>query len=379
MSPLKRQLLDRIRQSGPLSFADFMAAALYDPRHGYYASGKASIGREGDFTTSVSTGALFGRLLARQFSECWELLGRPESWILVEQGAFDGRLSCDILEALRVQNPPCFAATTLHIVEPFAQFQARQAATLLAFKDRVLWHSHPLDLPEFTGIHFSNELLDAFPVHKVRRQNGAWMELRVGEENDDFVLEIAPITGTDLCAATAAIPTKEEGFTTEVCLEHGAFFASAALKLRQGWMFVCDYGMADWELAAPHRKDGTLTAYRSQKRHADVLACPGEQDLTAHVNFTAATRSALSSGFSLVGYTDQHRFLTGLVPLHFHDTTEALSIQQQRELLQFRTLTHPQLMGLQFKALCLSKGINQTVLPSGFKHAQATSAQLQIH
>ncbi|NBV34183.1 MAG: hypothetical protein EBR81_10470, partial [Proteobacteria bacterium] len=127
-----------------------------------------------------------------------------------------------------------------------------------------------------------------------------------------------------------------------------------------------------------HRKDGTLTAYRDQKRHTDVLACPGEQDLTAHVNFTTATRSAISSGFSFVGYTDQHRFLTGLAPLHFRDATESLSMQQQREFLQFRTLTHPQLMGTQFKALCLSKGLTQNLLPSGFKHAEATSAQLQL-
>ena len=307
------------------------------------------------------------------------MLGRPGDWRLVEQGAFDGRLSCDILEALSVQDPPCFEATTLHIVEPFPQFQVRQAHTLDLFKDKVLWHSHAADLPEYNGVHFSNELLDAFPVHRVRRQNGLWTELRVGEENGDLVWQANPIHCTNLSEAAEAVPTKDEGFTTEICLEQRDFFVNTARKLHQGWLLTCDYGMADWELAAPHRKDGTLTAYRDQKRHSDVLAYPGEQDLTAHVNFTTASRSATSSGFSFVGYTDQHRFLTGLAPLHFQDATASLSIQQQRELLQFRTLTHPQLMGFQFKALCLSKGLAQNILPSGFKHAEATSAQLQIH
>ena len=379
MTPLKSQLLERIRQNGPLSFADFMAAALYNPLYGYYASGKARIGREGDFTTSVSTGALFGRLLARQFSEFWTMLGRPDNWLLVEQGAFDGRLSCDILEALSVQDPPCFEATTLHIVEPFPQFQVRQAETLTLFKHKVFWHSDVAELPEYHGVHFSNELLDAFPVHKVRRQNGVWTELRVAEENGGLVWQATPIRCTNLSEAAEAIPTTDEGFTTEICLEHREFFVNAASKLRHGWLLTCDYGMADWELAAPHRKDGTLAAYRDQKKHSDVLSCPGEQDITAHVNFTAATQSAIASGFSFVGYTDQHRFLTGLAPLHFQDATASLSIQQQRELLQFRTLTHPQLMGFQFKALCLSKGIAQSIRPSGFKHAGATSAQLQIH
>ncbi len=378
MAPLQTQILSRIRETGSISFAEFMDAALYSPQHGYYASGKARIGREGDFTTAVSTGALFGRLLARQFSECWTMLGRPDAWGLAEQGAFDGRLACDILEALEIQDPPCFAATTLHLVEPFLGFQARQAVTLQRFHGKTCWHSELSDLPEFEGIHFSNELLDAFPVHKVRHNGSSWVEMCVTAHDDDFVWQEAPITCDALRKATADIPTQEAGFTTEVCLGHGAFFKDVAAKIRRGWLLTFDYGMSDWELAAPHRRDGTLTAYRAHERSAEVLATPGEQDLTAHVNFTAAARSALSAGFDFVGYTDQHRFFTGLVPLHFQDATQALSPAQQREMLQFRTLTHPQLMGTQFKALCLSKGVTPDLKPSGFTHAESTSAKLGI-
>ena len=200
----------------------------------------------------------------------------------------------------------------------------------------------------------------------------------VTAHDDDFVWQEAPITCDALRKATADIPTQEAGFTTEVCLGHGAFFKDVAAKIRRGWLLTFDYGMSDWELAAPHRRDGTLTAYRAHERSAEVLATPGEQDLTAHVNFTAAARSALSAGFDFVGYTDQHRFFTGLVPLHFQDATQALSPAQQREMLQFRTLTHPQLMGTQFKALCLSKGVTPDLKPSGFTHAESTSAKLGI-
>ena len=373
MNPLQEQLLQRVRRDGALTFADFMATALYEPFHGFYAAGKARIGRGGDFTTSVSTGALFGRLLARQFAECWKLLERPTRWTLVEQGAFDGRLSCDVLEALQLQEPECFAATTLFIVEPFPRFRTLQAETLLAFEGKVQWCKQCNDLPDFSGIHFSNELLDAFPVHRIRRSASTWLEQRVGECEGVFVWQDFEIDNTALRAAAAAFPTQEEGFAPEVCLGYGDFFSQIAAKLHNGWLLACDYGMTAHELALPHRRDGTLAAYRHQQRCPDILEAPGEQDLTAHVNFTAAALCATEAGFEYVGYTDQHRFLTGLAALHFADATETPSLQHQREVLQFRTLTHPQLMGAQFKAFCLSKGVPPDVRLSGFTHSRPLS------
>lgn len=367
MNSLEQTLLTGLQAAGSISFAKFMEAALYDPFHGYYASGKARIGGAGDFVTAVSSGPLFGRLLARQFQEMWTFLGSPSSWVLVEQGAFDGRLCCDILEGLQQNAPRCFEATKIHLVEPFSQFQLRQEATLKPFAAKITWHRTLATLPEFTGVHYSNELLDAFPFHIVRRKEKQWLELKVTAQDRSLVFTPHPITDPALLARTNALPEAEPGFTTDICLTHGEWLQELSRKLISGWVLAFDYGMSEEEFFLPHRKDGTASAYHSHQRENNLLARPGAQDLTAHVNFSALTREAHGMGLSLAGYTDQHRFFTGLAPLHFKDATERLSVPQQRELLMFRTLTHPQLMGFQFKAWCLSQGSLPRV--SGFTHA----------
>src|SRR5262249_18025154 len=141
------------------------------PLHGYYASGKARVGRGGDFFTNVSVGPLFGRLLARQFAEVWQNMGAPSEFTLVEQGAHQGQCAADVLAGLRDFAPDCFAATTLWIAEPFAELQKAQQQTLQAFPpSKIRWAGAVGDLPRFRGIHYSNELIDAFPVYRVVRR-----------------------------------------------------------------------------------------------------------------------------------------------------------------------------------------------------------------
>ena len=365
MPSLQQTLLSRIEASGPISFTEFMEAALYDPERGYYASGKARIGASGDFVTAVSAGPLFGRLLARQFHEMWNHLGCPSSWLLVEQGAFDGRLCADILEGLADFAPACFTATSVAIVEPFPQFQVNQETTLQRFQSKITWHRSCDSLPVFTGVHYSNELLDAFPFHILRRTENEWQELRVGAESNTLAFGTHPIEDPELLKVADSLPSLEAGFTSEVSLQPRTWLATLRQKLTRGWLLTFDYGMTQDELLAPHRKNGTASAYRSHQRQDDLLSNPGEQDLTAHVNFTARTRDALAEGWQLAGYADQHRFFTGLAPLHFQDATQKLTMPQQRELLAFRTLTHPQLMGCQFKAWSLSRGVVKKL--SGFQ------------
>jgi SAM-dependent MidA family methyltransferase len=376
MSPLEQHLIARIQNSGSITFADFMECALYDPLHGYYAAGRARIGASGDFVTAVSTGPLFGRLLARQFHEMWTLLDAPARWVLVEQGAFDGRLCADILEALQIYSPECFKATAVHIVEPFSLFQRRQAKTLHLFASQVTWHRTSETLPAFTGVHYSNELLDAFPVHILRHSGTAWKEQRVCVQDCALAFELHPIRDAVLAGLAGQLGEKEAGFTTEAGMKHRDWLAQIRAKMISGWVLTFDYGMSQSELLAPHRKDGTASAYRSHRREGSLLARAGAQDLTAHVNFTTLTRDALEAGWTLAGYTDQHRFFTGLAPLHFRNATEALTLPQQRELLEFRTLTHPQLMGFQFKAWCVSCGKVPAV--SGFQHARDPQISLDI-
>src|SRR5215831_4934549 len=164
-SALIQIIRSEIENHGPQSFAWFMQQALYHPRHGYYSSGRCAIGREGDYFTNVSVGPLFGQLLAAQFSQIWERLGRTDDFVIVEQGAHDGQFALDVLEFVQTRLPEFFDALHYQILEPFPILEQQQRRKLEAFGDKVKW-SHSLE--PFTGIHFSNELLDAMPVRLIR-------------------------------------------------------------------------------------------------------------------------------------------------------------------------------------------------------------------
>lgn len=361
-----------------MPFAEFMEAALYDPFHGYYASGTAKIGRSGDFYTAVSAGPLFGRLIACQIAEMWHAASRPGDWTVVEQGAAGGALSADILEHLRTVAPECYAHTTLRIVEPFANFQRQQAESLGAHTGKAVWHRSIQNLPYFTGVHVSNELLDAFPVHKLTFSGGVWMEAKVQSNNGAFDWCLAPIKDPALGKKAASLKNPSEGQSREVCLALTDWASDLMEKMAGGWILAFDYGMNEDELSAEHRRSGTLAAYRSHQRNENILALPGLQDLTAHVNFTDLSRTAIAAGWQISGYTDQSRFLTGIAPMYFQDKAAPLTAEEQRETLNFRTLTHPQLMGGQFKVLCLSKGTAALPVLSGLKWAKDPRLELGL-
>src|SRR5262249_16768663 len=169
-----------IRAQGPQSFAWFMQQALYHPAHGYYSSGRCVIGRKGDYFTNVSVGPLFGQLLVAQFSEIWERLGKTDDFVVAEQGAHDGQFALDVLEFEKKRLPEFFDALRYRILEPFPILEQQQRHKLEAFGDKVKW---PHLLEPFTGVHFSNELLDAMPVRLI----GNGTEKFVGLDGDKFV------------------------------------------------------------------------------------------------------------------------------------------------------------------------------------------------
>lgn len=191
-----------IERNGPISFARFMELALYHPEHGYYASGRASIGRRGDFFTNVSVGPLFGKLLAAQFAEIWEKLGQPDDFTVVEQGAHDGVFAADVLNALRRSASECFAATSYIILEPFPIWQERQQENLRDFSGKISWLESIDQLAPFAGVHFSNELFDSLPVHLIVSSgvgNGAtdWKEKFVTVAGNEFAFTTANVSRSD--------------------------------------------------------------------------------------------------------------------------------------------------------------------------------------
>lgn len=344
-----------------------MAAALYDAEAGYYGAGKARIGRKGDFFTSVSVGPLFGRLLARQFAEMWERLGKPERFRVIEQGAHDGALAADVLGGLRELAPACAEAVEYALVEPAPVWRERQQARLAGWA-RVRWVEEMRALEPAPGVVFSNELLDAAPVFRVGRRGGEWREQCVAWSEGRFVFGEREVKAEPLRSALGKLPEGlPEGYTTEVNLEAGPWVRESAAALSRGWIVAIDYGWARAEYYRPERVEGTLSAYREHQRVEDPLSAPGEIDLTAHVDFTTLMEAGAAEGLTLAGFCDQQHFIAGLGRLHFEDTAH-VSPERAREQRAFITLLHPQLLGASFKVLGLAKGMGAVPL-AGFSFA----------
>ena len=340
-----RELCRRIHERGPVGFDEFMACALYHPDAGYYAAGKLRTGKRGDFFTSVSVGPVFGRLLAAQFEEMWDALGRPDDFTLVEQGAADGQLMADVL-AVWPSTPP-----RAIIIEPLQDLRDLQQQTLAPWSDRLTHVAHESELPPFTGVFFANELLDAFPVKLLVRDGGAWCERRVGLDGEKFVFVDVPAPDPML-----PVPPGEGRFAAEVRPSLDPWMRAVAEKLRRGWMLLVDYGYPESARYHPARAAGTLAAYRGHARQDDPLASPGAQDLTAHVDFTAVARAGESAGLRLAGFTDQHHALTALAALTFPPMASApLGPEAAKDMRALRQLLHPESMGTQFKFLALAK------------------------
>jgi len=361
---LEAELRARIAEHGPIGFDRFMAAALYDPRHGYYASGTSRTGRRGDYFTSVSVGPVFGKLLAAQFVQMRRDLGEPENFTLVEQGANDGQLMADILGAWNGPLP------RVVIIEPLANLRALQQKTLAAWSGQIAHVTNESEIPEFTGVLFANELLDAFPVKLLTRRQGAWYERRVGHDGEKFFLAETAFSGT-----APAVATGIEEFNTEVCPSLAPWMESVAAKLQRGWIFLIDYGYPRAARFHPARAAGSLAAYRNHQRVENPLADPGQQDLTTHVDFTAVARAAQEAGLSLAGFTDQHHALTSLAVRAFPAMPEEeLSTSAAREMRALRQLLHPESMGTSFKFLALAK--NTSAPLAAFQFARDPQVEL---
>jgi SAM-dependent MidA family methyltransferase len=371
--PLSHHLRAEIARRGPIPFRDFMERALYDPAHGYYAAGRARIGRAGDFFTNVSVGSLFGQMLAAQFEEMWERLGCPLPFTIVEQGAHHGDFARDVLSELHLYSPILHERIDYVIVEPSPAAADAQRARLATFDGRVRWVSALDELDPFTGIHFSNELLDAFPVHLVTWTGTEWLERHVAADGERFVFTDLPLSTPALGAHLANLPAVPGGYITEVNLAALDWLTALSAKLVCGFIFAIDYGYPRDLFYAPDRTSGTLSAYADHRREPDPLARPGEIDLTAHVDFTSLAEHAASLGLTLAGFTDQHHLMVGLGRLHFGDAAPS-----PEALRQFKTLMHPELMGRSFHAICFAREVAAGPPLAGFQFAREPRAALGI-
>jgi len=363
-----------IERDGPIPFARFMELALYHPEHGYYASGRASIGRRGDFFTNVSVGPLFGKLLAAQFAEIWEKLGRPGEFTIVEQGAHDGVFAADVLSALRQSSEECFAAISYVILEPFLVWRERQQQHLRSFSVKISWLESIAKSRPFVGVHFSNELFDSLPVHLIVSGGVAkgatdWKEKFVAVTGDSFAFTTANLSRSEL--RLDQLGFFPPGFETEVSVAAPKLMREIALKLLSGVILTIDYGFVRGEFYALDRGEGSLQMRAKQKKLSSSFQGIGLADISTHVDWTALAEAALSSGAKPIGFTDQHHFLTGIVSKSFPEVE--FDASEKRAL---QTLLHPEMLGRSFQALALGKNFAEKL--SGFQFARDPFAGLGL-
>jgi SAM-dependent MidA family methyltransferase len=419
VSELANQIKTEIAARGVISFAQFMGMALYHPGLGYYETDRSRVGFQGDFYTSVSTGELFGQLLAFRFAGWFaEFPAEAEDLRIVEAGAHDGKLAGDIMGWLKRHRPELFGRIQYCIIEPSAQRQAWQAEKLKEFGARVQWVGNfaelddkvaaestpgaqivaspsprpsppgegecsavgrasatagvmpspkeknaalyrdaatPLSHGALNGIIFSNELLDAMPVHRLGwdAAKHEWFEWGVGWDGGQFVwLKMPTLTvGLELAAQfpDALLQVLPDGYAIEVCPAAADWWREAAGVLARGRLLTMDYGFTTEEMISPSRTKGTLRAYFRHHLSDDLLINAGEQDLTAHVNFSVIQAAGEGAGLRTEGYITQPQFLTRILADAIKDP--AFRDWNTSRTRQFQTLTHPEHLGRSFKVL----------------------------
>ncbi len=354
-SQLYQRILQKINQhpQRKITFADFMEAALYEPTLGYYATRAQLIGQTGDFFTAPHLAADFGELLAEQFVQMWSMLGQPALFTLIEMGAGQGLLAVDILRYLLDRYPEFCQCLDYQIVERSQALIALQQQHLRPFQPyiQVRWSDlTTIPTDSITGCFFSNELVDAFPVHRVRFAQGHLWEIYVTTEDPDGQLsypealfrEVEDVLSTpelDRYFSEVNVhfttPPYPEGYTTEVNLSAIAWLEQVARCLHQGFVLTIDYGYSAERYYHPVRSEGTLQCYYRHRAHGNPYLYLGQQDITAHVDFTTLEQKGMAYGLQLLGRVPQSLFL---MALGLGDRIAALSQSESRDRQEIQAI-----------------------------------------
>jgi SAM-dependent MidA family methyltransferase len=405
---LREKIVQEIREHGPIPFSRYMELCLYDPELGYYWRNAGQFGKAGDFYTSSDVHAVFGRLLARQFEEMWRMLGSPQPIEILELGPGRGLFAQDVLDWSEKKFPEFFAAMHYSLIErspasrehlqstlsrhfsagkasltlrseglqsvvsgissdPAAQRQKNEdhgasrgpaKADEQALEGRKNARALP---PEVPIIVFANEFFDALPVEIVSSQG----VLRIAEQNGRFVETWAPATDEELEFLDSYGVHPDNGERIEVPLIAQRHMTEAAASVQRGFLIAIDYGYTRDELLAGRHR-GTVMAYRQHSVSTNPYEAPGEQDVTAHVNFTALTAAAEERGMQVHPLITQSQFLLGIGERNqFADAFEECRLPQERAkvALQLKHLVTPAGMGETFQVLVASRGVS----PNGFE------------
>lgn len=360
-------LQSEIEKTGPMPFDRWMAQCLYHPELGYYTNGDKRVGREGDFYTSISVGSCFGMILAHRIISYANEQTNLDALSIVETGANTGQLACDILDTLSVEAPELYAKLAYVICEPLNSMRSTQLQTLEKHATKLTHHSQLSDIspPLQHAVLLSNELIDAFPVKLVTKVDGVWLERLVSVRGAEFDFENVSIESAELTQFTKTLPEElPDGYITEFRPGLADFATACSRSVEQGLIITIDYGHIDKDFYSLERITGSLRTFYQHTAGEDPLENIGDQDITAHVNFTQLAKHFQAVDLEPTYFDTQSRYLTHHALAWFKSIEESGEAPPSKMIRQFQTLTHPAMMGRQFHVLeCLKSGKqNPTVL-----------------
>ncbi|MGD9851888.1 MAG: class I SAM-dependent methyltransferase [Nitrospirales bacterium] len=350
-----------------MTFARYMEMALYDPQYGYYMTARENvegeksqrIGWQGDFYTAPELSPLLARTLVQQVLEIDGHLGHPSAFVFVEMGAGTGTFARDFLQSCRTEAPALWSRLSYRIVERSPSLQVKQLEEIQrvigsAESSRVHWLKSLADCPDdsMTGVFFSNELVDAFPVHRVKGTSSGLQEVLVDFADGRFVERLGGLSSSKVSDYVRQQNiVLDNGCTSELHVQAGEWMADVARVLHRGVVITVDYGHSASDFYRPDRKDGTLLCYYQHSVSQDPYDRIGEQDLTAHVNFSALANIGTRHQMFPVGFTTLANWLMGLGVDHLVAELD----QESKEVRALAQLLHPHGMGKTFKVLVQQK------------------------
>ncbi|GBE40173.1 MAG TPA: hypothetical protein ENH45_01200 [Nitrospirae bacterium] len=376
MNQLEQRIAEKIQKDGPVTFEKFMEMALYYPEMGYYSCAERMIGRAGDFFTSPHQHPIFGAMIAKQLIEMWEIMGCPSEFNSVEVGAGAGYLSKDIFDYLcKPAGDPELADKKKHfltslrysIVEPFFHFRKKQRDILKdhAEERKIIWTSSLKEAREIRGCIFSNELLDAFPMHLIEMEDNIETgpkEICVGFDGKEFIEEKIDASNEITDYIKQFDLDLLPGYRTEVNLRIRDWLDELTAALAEGFILTIDYGYTSRAYYSEERSQGTLLCYHKHQFNENFFQHVGKQDITAHINFSSVKTWGEERGLSTLGYCPQGTFLTASGIDEIITELYAGSPDYLAEISKIKTLILPQGMGETHSFMVQYKGKGSPIL-----------------
>jgi SAM-dependent MidA family methyltransferase len=363
MNELIEIIKGRIQRSGPITFANFMELALYEPEYGYYRSDGTRIGKEGDYYTSPCVHPAFGEIIGRFIHRAYKHLDVQE-FTAIEMGAGKGYLALDVLDSIKRAQPRFYSNLNYLIVESSPSLIEEEKTILNdhLHKMRFLSSISEIEDEEVAGVFISNELLDSFPFHRLKYVRNDFQEIYVGLRNGEFKEILDTLSTSELKTYIDRYRLEfMEGQEIEINLNAKKWLLNVSRVLRKGFVVTIDYGFKATELFDPIRTKGTYMCFYKHGANENPYTHIGEQDITAHVDFTNLVLAGNDIQLETVKYTTQGQFLIdwGILDILERSSlrNKADQLSYQKDILAIKNLFLPDLMGGKFKVLIQAKNL----------------------